>query len=135
MSFQSMSGRARRGQVWAVALGVGLVGALVVGIVAASTAGNTVEETRAGIGEGTVTGYDVSSVHYTLNAADPSRVDAVAFSLDTAPPAGGTLRVKLSTTSTTWYDCTVAGTSASCPTTSPPASVADVSELVVVAAQ
>ncbi|MEX2375405.1 MAG: hypothetical protein WD942_07435 [Dehalococcoidia bacterium] len=127
----------RRGRMWAVAIGVGIVGALIVGIIAASTAGNTVEESRAGIGTGTgtVSGYDVSSVSYTLNSSNPSLVDAVTFTLDAAPAAGSTIQVRLSDGSPTWYTCSFSGTSVTCPTTAPPANVADVTALTVVAAQ
>jgi hypothetical protein len=134
MGFQSI-GRTRRGQTWAVAIGVGIVGALVIGVIAAATAGNVVQDTRAGIGTGTVTGYDVSSVSYTLNSSNPSVVDAVTFTLDAAPPAGSTVRIRLSEGSTTWYDCSFSGTAVTCPTTAPPANVADVTALTVVAAQ
>lgn len=121
--------------MWAVALGVGITGALIIGIFAASTAGNTVETSRAGIGQGTVTGYDVTSVHYALDNTDPSLVTAVSFTLDTEPVAGSSVRVKLSNASTTWYTCSWTGTAVTCPTTSPAATVSQVSELVVVAAQ
>lgn len=125
-----------RNRIWAIAIGVGIIGALVVGVISASTAGNTVEESRAGIGTGAVTGYDVSSVSYTLNSSDPSLVDAVTFTLDAAPTAGSTIQVRLSDGSPTWYTCSFSGTSVTCPTTAaPPASVADVTELTVVAAQ
>lgn len=93
------------------------------------------EDTRAGAGQGTVTGYDVSSVHYVLNTSDPQKVDAVTFSLDSEPPASSTIRVKLSDSLNTWYNCTFSGASVTCPTTAPQASVEQIEELVVVAAQ
>ncbi len=124
-----------RGRIWAIAIGVGVIGALMVGVIAASTAGNTVDESRAGIGTGAVTGYDVSSVSYALNSSNPSLVDAVSFDLDAAPAAGSTIQVRLSDGSPTWYACSFSGTSVTCPTTSTPASVADVTALTVVAAQ
>ncbi len=135
MGFQSVGYRTSRGRMWAVALGVGLVGALVIGVIAASTAGNTVEETRAGVGQGSVTGYDITSVHYSLNSLDATKVDAVSFVLDAGPPAGTTVRIKLFEASPNWYDCTISGVSALCTTTSPQATVVEITELVVVAAQ
>jgi len=129
------SQKSGRGRIWAVAIGVGVVGALMVGVIAASTAGNTVEESRAGIGTGKVTGYDVSSLSYTLNTSDPSLVDAVTFALDEAPTKGSTIQVRLSDGSPTWYDCSFSDKSVTCPTTSTPASVADITALTVVAAQ
>ncbi|MDP2326911.1 MAG: hypothetical protein Q8M79_02370 [Dehalococcoidia bacterium] len=124
-----------RGRVWAIAVGVGVAGAVLIGVIAASTAGNTVPETKAGLGQGTVTGYDVSSVHYTLSPSDPSKVQSVNFTLDSAPVAGSTVSVKLSAAATTWYACTFSGTTVTCPTTSPVATVDQVADLVVVAAQ
>jgi len=134
MSIQAMN-RSGRSRMWAVALGVGIVAALIVGVVAASTAGNTVEESRAGVGEGAVTGYNISSVSYVLKSTDPTLVDAVTFSVNDTPAAGSTIQVKLSSASTTWYSCTYSGTAVTCPTTSPQASVAEITSLVVVAAQ
>ena len=64
-----------------IAMGAAIGVALLVGVVSASTAGNTVTETRAGVGEGAVTGYNVSSVHYVLNASNPMQLDAVTLSL------------------------------------------------------
>jgi hypothetical protein len=127
--------RASRARIWGIALGVGIGAALIVGIVAASTAGNTVQETRAGVGEGEVTGYNVSSVHYVLNASDPTKVDAVTFSVNEAPGAGTVISAKLATEATTWYACTFSGTDVTCSTTSPQATVAGITSLVVVAAQ
>ncbi len=124
-----------RARIWAIAVGIGLAGAVLIGVIAASTAGNTVPETKAGLGQGQVTGYDISSVHYALNTSDPSKVDSVGFTLDAAPVSGATVSVKLSAASTTWYACTFNGTAVTCPTTNPPATVDQVQDLVVVAAQ
>lgn len=124
-----------RNRVLGIAIGITVAGAILVGALAASTAGNEVEDSRAGIGQASVTGYDVTSVHYSLNASNPSSVDAVTFELDSAPPAGSTVQIKLSAAATTWYPCAFSGTSATCSTTNPPASLVDVVELVVVAAQ
>jgi len=135
MAFGATHGSANHGRMWAIAIGVGIVGALVIAAAVASTAGNTVPESRAGVGEGTVTGYDISTVHYSLNASNPAAVDAVTFSVDEAPAEGSTLRIKLSSASTVWYTCTFSGTSVTCPTTTPAPTVDEVTELVVVAAQ
>ena len=87
-----MSNRKLRGRAVAsaavVAAAVGVAGF-------AFTASNTVPDTKAGDGSGTITGFVVSSVHYTLNGTDPDLADAVSFTLDSAPVAGSTLRAQL----------------------------------------
>lgn len=115
--------------------GVAILGAAMIGIVMASTASNTVPDSKAGEGQGTITGYDISTVHYQLNATDPSKIDAVTFKLDSAPIVGSTIKVKVGSTSTAWYNCTTVTTAATCATTSPAASVAAANELKVVVAQ
>lgn len=94
-------------------------GAAVAGVMAlggfAFTASNTVPNTKAGDGSGTITGYVATSVHYTLNA-NPANIDVVAFTLNSAPVAGSTLKAQL-VTAGTWYDCTNTGTAVSCDTT------------------
>ena len=85
-----------------------------------------------GDGAGAISGYAVSDVHYTLGANDPTRVNAVSFSLAGAG-APGTVQAALggdwlecapSTTPWNW-SCAIPGGVA----------VADVTELRIVAAQ
>jgi hypothetical protein len=116
---------------------------LLVLIVAASAyafaAANVVPESGAGDGAATVSGYTVTGVTYTLNTADPSKIDAVKF--DIAPTAGAaaptTVKIQL-ITSGTWFGCTV-GTPAppktpwTCSVTAVTASAAN--NLRIVAAQ
>ena len=126
-----MSNRKIRGRTVAsaaiIAAAVGVAGF-------AFTASNTVPATKAGDGSGAITGFVVSSVHYTLNGTDPDLADAVSFTLDSAPIAGSTLRAQL-VTSGAWYTCTNTGTAVSCPTTSPQATVVSANNLRVVVAQ
>lgn len=96
------------------------------------TASNTVPATRAGDGSGTISGYTVSSVAYTLNSSNPANIDQVAFSLDATPGAGAAIRVKLVAAGSTWYTCSNTGTSVTCTTTSPQATVSAADELRVV---
>lgn len=123
--------RRRRALPWitgalaVVALAMGTIGL---------TASNAVPTTKAGDGAGAVSGYTVSGISYTLNASDPSNLDKVTFSVDTAPPAGATLRIELATGGS-WYACTNVGTTVTCATTSPQATVAGTSTLRVVIAQ
>ncbi|MEO8541547.1 MAG: hypothetical protein ABI577_17530 [bacterium] len=118
-----------------VLIGVAVVVVVMAGIVMASTAANTVPGSKAGEGQGTITGYDISTVHYQLNATDPSKIDAVTFKLDSAPTAGSTIKLKVGSASTTWYSCTTVSTAATCSTVAPAASVAAANELKVVVAQ
>jgi hypothetical protein len=115
--------------------GVAILAAATIGVVMASTASNTVPDSKAGEGQGTITGYDISTVHYQLNAADPSKIDAVTFKLDSAPTIGSTIKVKVGSSSSSWYTCTTVTTAATCATVSPAASVASANELKVVVAQ
>jgi len=45
-------------------------------------AANTVDDGYAGEGQGTISGYVVTNVVYTLDSSDPTQFDAVSFSLD-----------------------------------------------------
>ena len=97
----------------------------------ACTAANTVPASNAGSGLGTISGYTVSNVAYTLNAANPQNVDQVAF---TIAPTTGTVKVQV-VSGGSWYACTNTAGSVSCATTSPQATAATVNQLTVVAAQ
>lgn len=92
---------------------------------------NTVPDTKAGEGQGAVTGYTVTSVVYNLNATDPSTLDSVGFDLGAAALAG---QVKVQLVSGgTWYTCTLdTGTVWDCDTTG--LSVSTIDQLRVVAA-
>jgi hypothetical protein len=59
---------------------------ILMAVVYAFAAANIVPESGAGDGSNTVSGYTVSNVHYTFQAADPSLIDFVYF--DLAPTAG-----------------------------------------------
>ena len=103
---------------------VGAIGAYVF------TASNTVPATQAGAGSGTITGYTISSVAYTLNT-DPTKIDAVTFTI--SPAAAGTVKAQL-VTGGTWYDCTNSSGSVSCDTTvGTQATVAPANSLSIVA--
>ena len=88
-----------------------LVGSLVL-IVAlafaayAFTASNTVPATKAGDGNGAISGYAVTNVAYQLAGATPSDLDSVSFDLD---DAAGTVKAKVVSSSTTYTDCTNTG--------------------------
>ena len=117
-----------------------MLGALVVASVALSvsgafTASNTVGATVAGSGAGTISGYTVSSIAYTLNTTTPSNVDAVSFTLSAAAT---TVRSKLVNAGSTYYSCTNGGSGNNwtCDTTvGTQATVAASDSLLVVATQ
>ena len=120
---------AGRPSLWAVIVTVALgAGAY------AYTNSNTVGATQAGDGTGAITGFVVSSVKYNLNAANPSNIDSVTFTLDSTPAAGSTLKTQLAPAGS-WYTCTNVATAVTCVVTSPQATVAAATNLRVVIAQ
>ncbi len=97
----------------------------------AYTASNTVPETKAGNGAGTISGYAVSNVSYTLSTTDPSKIDKVGFVLDAA---AGSVQAKVDSTATTYTSCTnPSGNTWDCDFATD-VNVADADELRVVAA-
>ena len=95
----------------------------------AFTASNTVPGSSAGAGSGTISGYTVSNVAYTLGTV-PTNMDAVTFTLDRA---AGTVKAQVQTGGS-WYSCTnTANNDWSCATTSPQATVQPADQLTVVA--
>ena len=108
--------------------------ALLALIVAASaygfTASNTVPGSSAGEGSGLITGFTVSSIHYTLDTNNPASITGVSFSLAPVPSASATVRAALDGGS--YVNCTGAGAGPwSCPVAG---SVLLASSLKVVAA-
>jgi len=82
----------------------------------AFAATNTVAGSKAGDGTGVISGFDITAIDYTLDAADPTDIDQVDFTLDTAP-VNGKVYIELNSVGGTWFECTVAGTAATCDTT------------------
>ena len=108
---------------------------LVVVIVSATAyafaAANTVPDTKAGDGSGTISGYTITNVAYGLNATDPTKLDSVTF---TTSAAALHVKIKLVNAGTDWYDCTSLNTTDwTCNTTSPQATVATMDKLTVIA--
>ena len=115
----------------------GLLAALLVAAALGSgayayTASNTVPNGTVGDGTGTISGYTVSAVSYTLNATNPQNLDQVAFTI--SPAAAATVKVKLASGGS-WYSCTNTSGSVTCATTSPQATAAGATQLEVVASQ
>ena len=119
--------RVRRRMVLVVALAAALALATY-----AFTASNTVPGTKAGKGEGAITGYTVSAIAYTLSTTNAANIDSVAFTLSASAT---TVKAKVVQSSTTYTDCTVTGgTNVSC-NFSPDVAVLSADELSVVAVQ
>lgn len=96
----------------------------------AFAAANTVPDTYAGEGASTTSGYTVTNVVYALNGTTPSNIDSVTFNLNAAATV---VKVRLVTTGS-YYSCTnTSGTTWSCNTTSPQATVLAANELRVIA--
>ena len=82
-------------------------------VATAYAAANTVPVSMAGDGSGAISGYTVSAIHYVLNST-PTTIDSVTFTLNSAPVAGSTIKIKLVAAGSTWYTCTNAGTAVTC---------------------
>ena len=76
----------------------------------AFAAANTVPDTYAGEGSGTISGYAVTAVTYTLNYADPSTIETVTFTLSPA----ATDEIKVSFDGISFFDCAGAGAVKTC---------------------
>lgn len=70
------------------------------GLVTLATVGyansNNVPGSSAGDGSGTISGYAVSNVHYTLDTNNPSTVTNLSFTINPALPSGGTGTARIS---------------------------------------
>jgi len=107
----------------ALALGTGVY---------AYAAANTVPNTTAGAGSGTISGYTLSNVAYGLNATTPTNLDQVSFTI--APTTAASVKAQLASGGT-WYSCSNTAGSVTCNTTVPQATVAAATQLTVVATQ
>ena len=88
-----------------------LLGALAVAAALATgayafTATNTVPTSSAGSGSGTISGYTVSGIAYTLNATTPSDIDSMTFTLNANAT---TAKAKIVSGSSTYTACTISG--------------------------
>jgi hypothetical protein len=94
-------------------------------------ASNTVPNTNAGAGSGSISGYTISGVAYNLNASNPNNIDTVTFTI--APASAGVVKIQV-VNGGTWYDCTNTAGSVSCDTTvGTQATVTPANQLTVVA--
>ena len=123
-------------------IGIAVIAAFAIaGGAYAFTAANTVPNSTAGAGAGTVSGYTVTNMHYALNATTPSNIDTLTFTVSPVIPNTGTGKVIvqaiLSTGGPNTYTCTTntTGDIVTCPTTSPQLTAALLTSVTVVAAQ
>jgi hypothetical protein len=107
----------------------------------AFTASNTVPNTTAGSGQGTVSGYTVSNIHYALNTTTPANIDSLTFTVSPVIPSTSNGKVvvqaALSSGGPTSYSCTTntTGDTVTCATTSPQLASDKLASLTVIAAQ
>jgi hypothetical protein len=107
----------------------------------AFTASNTVPNTTVGAGSGTVSGFTVTNVHYSLNATSPVNSDSLSFTVSPVIPSTSSGKVNVQATLSTGgpnaYTCTTntAGDTVSCATTSPQLTADKLTGVTVVAAQ
>ena len=98
-------------------------------------AANTVPDSGAGDGAGTISGYTISSITYTLNSSNPRNIDSVEFDISSDGGLGdpATVKVELEGGTGTWYDCAIAAGHVTCDTTTPAQDVEGATSLRVVA--
>jgi len=94
------------------------------------TASNTVPNSTAGDGTSVVSGYTATAVAYTLNAATPTNIDNISFTI--APITAATVKAKANGV---WYACVNVAGAVNCTTTAPQLTVAPVTTLEVLAIQ
>lgn len=101
-------------------------------------AANTVPETGAGDGSGTVSGYTISNVSWSLLSSDPSSLSGVDLDVAATAGAGAASDVRITVDGgSNWVTCTgPSGSTWSCSfATGSEPSVSAVSALQVVAAE
>ncbi len=80
--------------------------ALLVLSVFAFAAANVVPESGAGDGTGTVSGYTISAVAWTVDAVNPEEMDSVTFTVTPTAGAGAATEVYATVDGgTTWITC------------------------------
>ena len=87
-------------------LGILVVAAALATGAYAFTATNTVPDSSAGSGSGTISGYTVSAIAYQLNTTTPSNIDSLTFTLNANAT---TAKAKVVSGSTTYTNCSIAG--------------------------
>jgi hypothetical protein len=112
---------------------LGAVLLLAVAVMAAAygfAATNTVPDSKAGDGTGTIGGYTVSNVTYTLMGSDPQKIASVSLTLN-----ANASTVKITLDGSTWLNCNGGPTNWSCSTGASGFPVVSATQLRVVAVQ
>ena len=91
-------------------------------------------EPRAGAGSQSISGYEVSDVHYDLNAVDPQLVDSLDFTLSAVPGPNATIKYRLNDTAEWSGDCVNVAAAVSDCAAPVGSTVASVTNLTVVVA-
>jgi hypothetical protein len=131
-----MSHKRKMAIVLGVVIALGIAGGAY-----AFTASNTVPATTVGAGAGTVSGYTVTNLHYSLSSTTPTNINSLTFTINPAVPSAGSGKVviaaALSTGGPNSYTCTTdaLGTSVTCATTSPQLTATLLTGVTVIAAQ
>jgi len=92
-----------RPQTLTIAAVLAIIAAIVYGFAAA----NVVPESGAGDGTGTVSGYTITNIDYTLLGSDPSKLASVEFDVAPTGSANAATDVRITVDAgTTWITCT-----------------------------
>jgi hypothetical protein len=86
-------------------VGLGAVIAVLASASYAFTATNTVPDSNAGFGSGTISGYTITNVAYALDGTDPSKLASASFTISPAT-AGMTVKLRV-VPAGSFYNCTV----------------------------
>jgi hypothetical protein len=115
-----MINRKRKRRIALVALLAFVLGTTAFAYAASITFNGGDNARHAGQGSGTISGYNVTNIHYTLSDTDPSTITGVTFSLN--PNTATTVKAKIGG-ATDWAVCT-GGAPWACPVTGDAASAA-----------
>ena len=113
---------------------IGVLALSLMGFSYAFAAATVVPGTTVGEGAGTISGYTITNVVFTLNGTNPSNIDQVDFDAAPDPTGSTTMKIKLVAAGTDWYTCTNVLAAMTCVTTAPQATVQPSDELRVVIA-
>jgi hypothetical protein len=109
-----MVNRKRKRRIAIVALLAFVLGTTAFAYAASITFNGAGNAGAAGQGSGTISGYNVTNIHYTLDTNDPSNITGVTFSL--APNTATTVKAKI-TGMANWAVCTGGTSPWACPVT------------------
>ena len=106
-----MVNRKRKRRIAIVALLAFVLGTTAFAYAASITFNGGTNAGAAGQGSGTISGYNVTGIHYTLDTNDPGQITGVTFSLN--PDTATTVKARIN--SGAWVTCTGSTSPRSCP--------------------